>query len=191
MNDDTDTDTDTEAEARADPDAAGPASTVAVALSSVDARPSTDADPAVQVGGTAHYPAALLLLHASRWFDEQLLTELARRGWPRLTSAQSLVFPHLDYERGVSYSELARSLGHSRQATHELVGGLERLGLIASAPDPDSGRRRHLTLTKRGRQMTDDARDVLAALERQFASADLEHLHRILGPVVHGRQPRS
>ncbi|MEJ5914555.1 MarR family winged helix-turn-helix transcriptional regulator [Pseudokineococcus sp. 1T1Z-3] len=113
-------------------------------------------------------PLAFLLLRASRWFDRQLLERLEARGWPRLSSAQSLVFPHL-VQGGVSPAALARALGSTRQSSAELVGGLVRLGLLESRVDGRSPRRRVVVLTPRGEQLAADARTVLDELEAELA----------------------
>jgi DNA-binding MarR family transcriptional regulator len=79
-------------------------------------------------------PLASLLLRASRWFDRQLLKGLQAAGWPALTAAQSLVLAHLD-RTGTPPAELARRLGHSRQATHQLLTGLVTLNLLDLQPN--------------------------------------------------------
>lgn len=124
-------------------------------------------------------PLALVLLRASRWFDAQLLERLEGLGWPRLTPAQSLVFAHLS-DDGTSPSELARRLGSSRQAAHELVAGLDDLGLLAVVEDPARRRGRLVTLTPTGRRLARDARGVLADLEDQLGRARVEALHGLL-----------
>lgn len=139
-------------------------------------------------------PLALVLLRASRWFDAQLLTLLEARGWPRLTPAQSLVFAHLD-PGGTSPSELARRLGSSRQATHELVGGLQRLDLIAVVPDPGRARGRLVALTPTGRRLARDAREVLADLEELLGPGRADALQALLEnlpqPGVPLREPTA
>ena len=124
-------------------------------------------------------PLALVLLRASRWFDAQLLERLAGRGWPRLTPAQSLVFAHLS-DDGTSPSELARRLGSSRQAAHELVAGLQGLQLLEVVEDPARRRGRLVTLTPDGRRLARDARQVLTDLEDQLGRERVEALHRLL-----------
>lgn len=109
-------------------------------------------------------PLARLLLLASRWFDVRSRDELERRGWPRLSAAQSLLFAHLA-EDGVTAAELARRLGNSRQATHELVQGLVRLGLLELTDDPRRRGGRLVCLTPAGRNLALDAYEILEELE--------------------------
>ena len=126
-------------------------------------------------------PLALLLLRASRWFDQQLLEGLEQAGWPRLTAAQSLVFAHLD-PRGIAPSALARRLGTSRQGTQELVAGLVRLDLLEAVPDPARRGGRLVLLTARGSALTDDARRRLAELERSLGEERVAGLRALLAP---------
>lgn len=119
----------------------------------------------------ASAPLALLLLRASRWFDHQLLQGLQRQGWPPLSPAQSLVFACLD-PAGIPPAELARRLGHTRQATHQLVTGLVTLDLLALTPNPARRGGLLVTLTKRGQALTHDAHRLLAGLEHDLG-ADL------------------
>jgi DNA-binding MarR family transcriptional regulator len=114
----------------------------------------------------AERPLAFLLLRGGRWFDRGLLDRLAADGWT-LTAAQSLVFAHLD-ARGTRPAELARRLGTSRQAAHELVGGLVRLGALAVVEEPGGGRGRLVVLTAEGRRLARAAGTHLQALEREL-----------------------
>lgn len=130
-----------------------------------------------------HPPLALVLLRASRWFDAQLLTALEERGWPRLSPAQSLVFAQLP-ATGIPPAELARRLGTSRQAAHELVGGLCRLDLLEVVDDDSRRRGRVVVLTATGRALAADARQVLAGLEETLGGARVATLHELLAPLA-------
>ena len=115
-------------------------------------------------------PLALLLLRASRWFDQQLLDRLEQQGWPRLSPAQSLVFAHLTPD-GVPPATLARRLGTSRQATQDLVAGLVRHSLLEPVDDPARPRGRLIVLTATGRDLARDAGAILAELEHSIGAA--------------------
>lgn len=128
-------------------------------------------------------PLALLLLQASRWFDEQLLDTLEQRGWPRLTSAQSLVFAHLPAE-GIAPAGLARRLGHTRQATSDLLTRLVRFDLLALTPDPARRAGRLVQLTVRGRALARDAYAVLAELEQRYGAERSAGLRALLTDVA-------
>jgi DNA-binding MarR family transcriptional regulator len=127
----------------------------------------------------ATLPLALLLLRASRWFDQQLLEGLQRAGWPTLSPAQSLVFAYLD-PAGIPPAELARRLGHSRQATQQLLNGLVALDLLALRPNPARRGGLLVTLTDRGQSLTRDARRLLAGLEHDLGARRVEQLRSLL-----------
>lgn len=128
-------------------------------------------------------PLALLLLRASRWFDQQLLDRLEENGWPRLTPAQSLLFAQLPTE-GISPAALARRLGTTRQSSHELLTGLVALDLLALVPDPDRRAGRLVQLTETGRALTRDAAGILAALEQSLGAHAAEILRGLLSELA-------
>ncbi|WP_369832031.1 MarR family winged helix-turn-helix transcriptional regulator [Blastococcus sp. TF02A-26] len=136
-------------------------------------------------------PLALLLLLASRWFDAQSLDRLEERGWPRLSPPQSLVFAYLNVS-GTRPAELARRLGSTRQATHELVAGLVRLDLLEVAADPSRRNGKLVRPTSRGLDLTRDAYGILRELEDSaFGARRSQTLRRLLAdfgsrhPLVH------
>lgn len=122
---------------------------------------------------------ALQLLKAGRWFDEKLLDGLAAKGWPRLTGPQSQLFARLDRE-GTPPAELARRLGTTRQSTQDLVGGLERLGLLEVIDDPSRRRGRLVRLTPDGRRIARDARQLLVELEARLDPEQVRALGELL-----------
>lgn len=124
-------------------------------------------------------PLALLLLRASRWFDARLLERLRLRGWPALSPAQSLVFAHLS-EGHLAPAQLARRLGTSRQATHQLLQGLVEMGLLEIAADPARRGGRLVVLTPAGRGIARDAAAVLADLETTFGADRSRQLRALL-----------
>ncbi|GMQ84748.1 MAG: MarR family winged helix-turn-helix transcriptional regulator [Acidimicrobiia bacterium] len=108
-----------------------------------------------------------LLLDRFRWFDQALLTTLHDRLGVQLTSAQSLLFANLPLQ-GARQSDLARRLGVSRQAVNELVGGLEKRGLVELVADPNSGRSKLVRPTTQGRKSIDVALETFARLEKEL-----------------------
>ena len=129
-------------------------------------------------------PLALLLLRASRWFDQQLLRELHREGWPALSPAQSLVFAYLDPD-GTTPAELARRLGNSRQATSQLLAGLVALDLLAFQPNPARRGGLLVGLTDRGRALGRDADRILHGLEDGLGPARAAELRTLLADFDH------
>lgn len=112
-------------------------------------------------------PILLLLLKASRVLDRRLLAALVEEGWPPLSTAQSMLFGTLD-RAGTPPAELARRMGTTRQATHDLVGGLARLELVHVIDDPDRRRGRLVALTQRGSELAVAGRRILARLEDEL-----------------------
>lgn len=133
-------------------------------------------------------PLALLLLRASRWFDQQLLDRLEQQGWPRLTPAQSLVFAHL-VPAGIAPATLARQLGTSRQAAQDLVAGLARHGLLELVADPTRHRGRLVTLTPTGRVLARDAQVILSHLEKGLGLERVTALRVLLSEAPMGGDP--
>ena len=136
----------------------------------------------------AEPPLARLLLLASRWFDACSLAELERRGWPRLSPAQSLVSAHLE-DDGVPPAELARRLETTRQAAHELVQGLVQLGLLVVTADPGRRGGRLVVTTPRRRQLAVEAYVILLELEQQLGAHRVRTLRRLLSPFDDPARP--
>jgi DNA-binding MarR family transcriptional regulator len=109
-----------------------------------------------------------LLLRAFRWFDESLIAALHAAGWPELTRAHSLVFAQLD-PGGTRTAEIARRAGISRQAVHQTVQELQRLGLVRLVPDPTNRSAKLVVATDRGRDSIGVAKTTLAKLEGELA----------------------
>jgi DNA-binding MarR family transcriptional regulator len=132
-----------------------------------------------------------LLLRAFRWFDESLVNALHAAGWPEVTRAHSLVFAQLD-ATGTRTAEIARRAGVSRQAVHQTVRELQRLGLVELVPDPANRSAKLVLATDRGRQSTQVALATLAALEVELTQrlgerrvqALREALEADWGPII-------
>ncbi len=130
----------------------------------------------------ARPPLALVLLHASRWFDQRLRAQLVDHGWPHLSAAQSLVFAQLP-DSGLSPAELARRLGTSRQAASELIAGLVQLDLLALVPDPTRRRGRIVRLTTTGCALAAEAGRILAVLEHTLDDELVRQMHTALSAL--------
>lgn len=109
---------------------------------------------------------------------------------PPLSAAQSLVFSHLPQD-GIPPATLARELGHSRQATAQLMTGLVQLGLVMIVDDPQRRRGKLVTLTTRGAALVVEAQTILRELEArvdpslaQAMRCELPHLAGLLPPMA-------
>lgn len=126
---------------------------------------------------------ARLLLEGFRWFDQGLLAALRLRLDVEVTSAQSLLFADLP-AAGARQSDLARTLGVSRQSVNELVRGLRDQGLVELVPDPDSRRAKLVRPTALGRDSIRVALDTFARLEAELRSRignpAVDQLRRVL-----------
>ena len=140
-----------------------------------------------------HTNLGQLLLRAFRWFDESLLAALHAAGWPELTRAHSLVFAQLD-SKGTRTAEIARRAGISRQAVHQTVQDLQRLGLVTLVPDPTNRSAKLVMPTDRGQASIRVANTTLAELEaelaRRLGRQHVQALRRALeadwGPTIDG-----
>ncbi len=96
---------------------------------------------------------------------------------------------------GTRLTELASSAGLSLSAMAELVDGLEHLGYLERRADPSDGRAKLVCLTERGWDAIREGRRLIAAIERDWATAlgedsfeglcrELQRLLDVLDPDV-------
>lgn len=91
-------------------------------------------------------------LRAARQREAQLRLVLASAGWSAATRGRlPLLLELLDGPCRVA--SLARVLGVSRQATHQVLDGLVREGLVERHPDPTDARAQIVLVTAAGRQL--------------------------------------
>lgn len=132
-------------------------------------------------------PLLLLdLMRAFYWFDEQLRTRLAQRGWKGITRSQSLVLANV--ANGVIRpSHIAANLGVSRQAMSQLLGEMAAAGLVETVPDPDDRRAQKVVFSSTGGPIREAASGVLRDLEAELAAAAgdkaMAGLRTVLGAV--------
>lgn len=116
---------------------------------------------------------SLLMLDLMRtylWFDEQLRSRLAERGWGAISRSQSLVLTHI--ANGVSRaSRIAENLGVTRQAMSQLLSDMEARGLIELQPDPFDRRAQLVQFAAAGTAIREDAQQALRELERDMEAA--------------------
>src|SRR3546814_14154191 len=66
-------------------------------------------------------------------------------------------------------SDIARNLGVSRQAIHNTINQMVKLGMVELAPDPEDRRHVIVSLTETGAQMRQDAQRAMDQLADQLA----------------------
>ena len=131
------------------------------------------------------------LLQGFEWFDEGLQRSLRARGWPTLTRPESMIMIHVIQEM-IRPSEIARSLGLTRQAVHRTIGQICEKGLFELQSDPDDGRGSIIVLTQQGAAMRRDAQFIVASihqvLEQRLGTKAFRELVALLerdwGPVA-------
>lgn len=107
------------------------------------------------------------LLQGYEWFDEGLQQGLRALGWPVLTRPESMIMHHVILGI-VRPSDIARSLGLTRQAVHTTIGQIVEKGVFELVPDPEDKRIRAVALTETGKAMRADARKIVTYLSEQL-----------------------
>lgn len=109
-----------------------------------------------------------LLLRAFYWMDEGLQRSLRSRGGPTVTHSQSMVI--LTVGEGIRRPvAIADRLGISRQAVHQCLQELVKLGLIALKEDPQDRRAKIASLSPMGAPIHAEALRILRQLEDELA----------------------
>lgn len=113
-------------------------------------------------------PLGQALIQAHQWLSTSLLNLMHERGHRELTSAHLTFFNSLNC--GMTHaSDVARRMGITRQAVYKVTRELQRLGILDLVDDPEDGRQKIISMTKRGEQIALDARECLERVEAQLA----------------------
>ncbi len=108
------------------------------------------------------------LLEGFEWFDESLQLTLKEAGLPQLSRTESMIMIHV--QRGIIRpSDIARSLGLTRQAVHQSINSLVEREVFELSPDPEDGRIKNVTLTELGKAMRKDANRIARELTNVLA----------------------
>ncbi len=84
----------------------------------------------------------------------------------------------LKYRGTVTQHELAVSLGYSDPAVSTMLVELARVGYIQTAPSPEHGRKRLVTITPKGSEIVAQGRQVLDVhFDQLMAIADVDAQH--------------
>lgn len=110
-----------------------------------------------------------LLVRAFRWFEEGLARNPDTAHLPRLSGTQFMALVSLDGD-GTSIAELARRVGVTRQAMHQMIGDMERAALVETVPNPRDRRVKLVKLTLLGRTLDEKAAAALEGLEGRLAA---------------------
>lgn len=108
------------------------------------------------------------LLEAFYWYDESLRNYLQQHGWPEVTRPQSIIMVNII--QGVNRpSDIARRIGVSRQAVHEVVNQMVEAKYVNLRTDPEDGRAKIIVITKLGMRRRKDAQAAMRAITAQLA----------------------
>jgi DNA-binding MarR family transcriptional regulator len=107
-----------------------------------------------------------VLAKAMQRWNELLAERFAAAGYPEVRPSYGSVLLPLYEEDGLRMGELATRARLSKQTMTQLIGRLERDGLVERRPDPSDGRATRIYLTNRARSFEPVVADVLAELDR-------------------------
>lgn len=108
-----------------------------------------------------------LLVRAFRWFEEGLARNPDTAHLPRLSGTQFMALASLD-DGGTSIAELARRVGVTRQAMHQMIGDMEKSALVETVPSPTDRRVKLVKLSLLGRTLDEKAAAALGNLENKL-----------------------
>ena len=99
----------------------------------------------------------------------RLCRELSALGYSAITPSSLMFLSKLDCGNGIA-SDLARDLGVSRQRIAKTVSDMKTVGYVRQ--QESVGKRKILSLTARGAEVTQHARRLCAELDQRIASTD-------------------
>jgi DNA-binding MarR family transcriptional regulator len=114
----------------------------------------------------ADEPLAKLLWRAHHWFRLAVTTGLEAQP-VGVSPAHATLLSQIDPE-GVPMSDLARLIGVTTSATHQMVHQLADLGFLKVEPNPLSKRSKLVVLTPEGHERRRQALELLAELEAEL-----------------------
>jgi DNA-binding MarR family transcriptional regulator len=111
----------------------------------------------------------VLLVRTVKALIDRLGADDADEKHSAMTPVHGLAARYLLGRHDVTTVELARYLGITKQSTSEVVGALERNGIVRRAPHPSDGRARVLLLTDEGKSKLDAGRRRWDEVECEWA----------------------
>lgn len=122
-----------------------------------------------------------VLLRRARAYSRDVATEVH----PDLQPTAYALLARVDELDSVRASDLVDYFGIDKGAVSRQVGLLERVGLVARAPDPDDGRAQRLVITDEGRKRLAHARGGRRRVVREqlgrWPAEDVATFARLLG----------
>jgi len=112
----------------------------------------------------------------------------AEAGKPLMRESHTRLIPHLRAPEGIRVTELARKVGITKQAVHQLVADMLKLGILRIEADPDDARARRVSLTEAGLAALIQGTQQLVEIDREIAAqigkTDVKTLHRLLSQLL-------
>ena len=128
-----------------------------------------------------------LLLRASRAETTATLDRIRAVGFNDVSLADTALLANLD-TGGTIISALARRAGVTRQAASQQIAAMERAGYVMRRSSETDGRAAVIEQTDKGRELLDQALDIVEALEAGYADqlgeARLKNLKRLLRTLL-------
>ncbi len=131
------------------------------------------------------------LAYALFWMDESLQASLEAAGWERMNRTRSMIM--LSITAGINRpAQLARNMGISRQAIHQLLQGMKDEGFLELVPDPDDKRAKIVKFSAGSEGIRKAAQEAISSIERELEARigkqAFENLKKALakdwGPLV-------
>jgi DNA-binding MarR family transcriptional regulator len=111
------------------------------------------------------------LAKASQRWNELLAAQFSELGYPEVRPSYGSVLLPLFEEDDLRMGEIAARARLSKQTMTTLVRLAERDGLVTRAADPTDGRATRISLTRRAREFSSVADQVVAGLEERVEEA--------------------
>ncbi len=137
-----------------------------------------------ELEGLKRASVSQLLMRCARLINEEGVRRMNEQddGF-RVRQPHIALVPHIALA-GTRLTDLARAVGVSKQAVHQLVGELEEMALLERVPDPRDGRAKLVRFTRRGRRRLLEGLELLgeidAELEEALGPRRMRALHRAL-----------
>lgn len=119
-----------------------------------------------------------LLFIAQRAYEEQIVRTLHSRGF-EFTLAQGRLAARIA-ENGSRLTDLAAAAGITKQSAGYLVNQLEATGLVEKVSSPSDARALLITLTEKGREAQQAAREIESSIEIEWENMIGPHALRNL-----------
>jgi DNA-binding MarR family transcriptional regulator len=130
-------------------------------------------------------PLARLFAIAYRQLIDSLHDRLQAQGWTDVRPAFGFVLLAAR-DQPTSVTELAGLMGITKQAASKLVDAMISSGYIQRGTDPQDGRQRPVSLTRRGEKLLSAVEQVYAELEDRWAKLiGTSHLDRMRRDLMH------